>query len=248
MVLGRVSIIGRHEMKPGVVLLAVLFSLASLGQLYAGKAVEKSTVLRVSFPNLRLKPTALPNRGIINGLDLGLPISEAQTIRGLQFTLIGSKSGNAYGIQVGPLGSIAQQMHGLQMSLIVNNPPEVLSGIVEPNKTSGLQLAGLMNFSKMIRGMQISAFNASDEMKGFQVGAINGGINLKGGQIGIWNIADSVSGFQVGTINQSDKDLVGIQIGFYNYCRNLKGIQLGVINRIKNRSYMTITPLINWAW
>jgi hypothetical protein len=82
----------------------------------------------------------------------------------------------------------------------------------------GLAQVGAVTMAGKSHGAQISAFNiAYQEHTGLQVaGLINGGRSVRGLQVGLGNVTEEVTGLQIGLINHTRK-LRGVQIGLANH-------------------------------
>lgn len=157
---------------------------------------------------------------------------------------VGYSKGNRI-LEVAGIGNINRKnVSGIQLAPIFN----IVGG-----KMSGFQVAGLLNRTDALTGLQIAGFTNSNDLilrGGFQIAGLNnssknghGGFQIstivnknKRGKVGgqmaaLTNVADTV-GFQFGLIN-SATHLRGFQIGLINVNDTLSGVVLGLINVIK---------------
>lgn len=119
-----------------------------------------------------------------------------QTFRGLQFAVLYNQTnGDFKGIQfAGLFNNVNDNLNGLQFSTGYNNTKNNMEGwqigtFNTAGKAKGAQLALLGNFTrKEVKGLQLAGiFNYAKKLKGLQIGLIN--------------VADSSSGYSLGLIN-----------------------------------------------
>src|SRR5258706_2349119 len=108
-------------------------------------------------------------------------IDESKSISGLRLTLLYSKNVEVSGIDL-----------GLDFNRLTGN-------------ITGIQIAGLGNFSGNVSGIQASIFmNGALDTRGIQVSAVNLAQRIDPGvQLGLINHASAISGVQFGFVNRS---------------------------------------------
>jgi hypothetical protein len=121
---------------------------------------------------------------------------------------------------------------------------------------SGCQVAGLMNLSDQVRGMQVHfgiLGNGAVDVAGAQL-VLLAGYNLTDRITGLqmamfgFNYANaSVHGVQFAMLYNYAKNLKGLQVGLLNACGTLAGVQMGLINIVRQEK-MTIMPLLNFRF
>lgn len=155
------------------------------------------------------------------------------------------RNADVYGIRLNLIGGSHHDVTGLDVGSIFNSASNCLDGV---------QIAGLVNFSRRTRGMQFAGlFNGAHFMSGMQCA---GGINFVGESNGIQmsgllNIAMKMHGCQIagssnfaalgsgcqlaGWANLADK-LDGVQLSAINIGEDVKGLQIGVLNVVNTMS------------
>ena len=132
--------------------------------------------------------------------------------------------------------------------------------VMNSDKVRGIQLAGLGNTAKDMRGVQLGAFNGASNVYGVQVGFMNdytciafsSFMDVYGVQVGVLNSARNVRGVQVGLVNdvtgywakKDGTDVRGLQIGIFNIATHLKGVQIGLLNWHGDDSF----PFLRVGW
>jgi hypothetical protein len=187
----------------------------------------------------------------VQGIDIGL-VNGADSVQGIQ---IG-------GLNWGPRSS-EKDSWGLQVGLIGNTEQtNLLRPEVGPASFTGVQIAGLVNDSDEVTGVQIALGNGANTVNGVQISvnilpsngahdmnglqislAGNGAGLLNGAQLGLLNIAGDVHGFQGGALNfatplESKARKVpgvvhGVQVGGLNFAHEVVGGQIGLLNVCK---------------
>lgn len=179
-------------------------------------------------------PPAHRRYPMVNGLALSLTgTAGLGTLNGIAPSLIGGYIRHVNGAVGSMMVQYVEELNGLGVGMITMNSYEL----------NGVQ-AGFFNSTRTTNGVQIGAFNGSDEMSGahigvanfskntwgVQIGACNSGGNLKGAQIGLVNISQLTHGAQIGLFNWGE-DVDGVQIGVINHAgTSFKGLQLGLLN------------------
>ncbi len=148
---------------------------------------------------LQVAAAANVNRGSFVGAQFAslFNINGGGESHGFQTALLGNVSGGSLrGAQLALLANLSrEQFTGAQFSMLVN------SNLTE---TTGLQMGVLGNYTRDLRGLQLSLFNAA-------LGRV------RGAQVGLFNLAGDVKGPQVGLINISTKKNSGATVGLINY-------------------------------
>ena len=149
------------------------------------------------------------------------------------------RGANVYGIRLNVIGGSHHDMVGADVGCIFNSVSNYLDGV---------QIAGLVNFSRGIEGLQFAGlFNGAYSMVGMQGAAV---INFTGESdglqaSGLGNIALKMRGCQIagsgnysawgkgcqfaGWANLADK-FEGVECGALNIAGDFEGLQIGVVN------------------
>jgi len=99
--------------------------------------------------------------GIFNDEDKSCAIFPVQTdVYGVQLGMPHSYNSNVFGLAIGMI-STCEQLAGIQFGVLGNS-----SEIVD-----GLQIGGILNWAKTVRGVQFALINTTDS--GFQLGLLN---------------------------------------------------------------------------
>lgn len=100
---------------------------------------------------------------------------------------------NYYYTKIKPLNEL--QIDGINLSLIGTNKPAIMKGIsfglisTVVNEQYGITIAGLNNFSYQNKGFALAALvNRTTKGKGLQIAAFNRSEEFYGIQIGLWNV------------------------------------------------------------
>ena len=152
-------------------------------------------------------------------------------VKGVQIAGLGNfTKGDSKGVQIAGLTNLSlNNVHGVQLASILNyaggnvNAPQIsavanvalkdvkgpqiagVTNIVANGKSNGVQIAGVFNYAKQIKGIQIGTQNLAGEIDGLQIGVLN--------------IANKVSGMQIGVINLSNENN-GVPIGLLSISKN----------------------------
>jgi hypothetical protein len=130
-------------------------------------------------------------------------VSGAQTAGAVNLAL-----GGLAGAQVSGLAGLSgEDVRGLQVSGGFSGAMGSVSGAQvsglagAAGELTGLQLSGLLNYSRSGRGVQIGLLNIGSALTGAQVGLVNIAGRVRGTQVGLVNIARNLDGLPVGLIN-----------------------------------------------
>lgn len=190
----------------------------------------------------------------VNGLDLGVVMSQCTEMNGLQVTALVNSvckpvdlpflvpfSGTMRGVQIGGLVNlVGLDWWGLQAA-----------GLLNIGCGSGIQMAGLANlaYSRFPTTFTLQAalvLNTAREAYGAQIGSLCIAERLRGLQVGAVNVCDkqmdekrklpsdeappgTVAGVQIGLGNYA-KENGGLQVALYNHAKKHRGVQIGLIN------------------
>jgi hypothetical protein len=104
--------------------------------------------------------------GSVSGVQTSiLHNSVKRNVSGVQLSLYNHVRGEVSGLQFAPVGNIANKnVSGIQVAALGN---------VAGSKFEGIQLGGLFNYAKHLRGLQVGLINIADTSRGFSVGLIN---------------------------------------------------------------------------
>lgn len=151
--------------------------------------------------------------GRLIGPQVGLFAVESERLIGIQFGGLEARAERLDGISVGLLVDSVRAGHGLAASL-----GTTWTARYRDDLFSGLQLAGIANFSQDVCGVQIAlGANHAHEFRGLQAALFyNRADELHGVQIGFVNKALSGSGVQIGFINLFGTDNDLLMIPFLN--------------------------------
>jgi hypothetical protein len=147
----------------------------------------------------------------------------------------------------------------LQLSLI-GGPTQIFK---EKVPVLGLRLSGLYANQSTVKGLDLGAFNRTDDLTGLGVGLANvtdGDVtglqlglvqyasdDLKGVQLGVSNVVEGkTAGAQLGVANIMENGK-GLQVGFWNVAEEMKGLQIGLVN-INGRGFLPIFPFFNFGY
>ncbi|MBK9071963.1 MAG: hypothetical protein IPL79_13310 [Myxococcales bacterium] len=161
-------------------------------------------------------------RGDVDGLQLaGLAARADKHHAAVQVAGLGTLARTAT-VQVAGLFSIADQSAGWQ-----------ISGVGNMARYAGLQLAGGGNYAWsadiQIAGVSNASWIGSPKLQ--LAGWVNGTAIVRGVQIASFNVADKVEGLQLGAVNIAVKSNSGVQIGVINIAgRDDDGVSIGAIN------------------
>ncbi len=185
---------------------------------------------------------------------------ENYNVYGIRLNLVYGRNQNVTGLDMGGMNTVIQSQKGGQIGLInlseecrgasagVMNYTGSLSGgqlglmNTAQNSVSGLQVAGLMNLSDRVKGLQVHCGILG-----------NGAASVDGGQFVLlagYNLADKLSGLQLAMFgfNYSAESARGAQVAMlYNYAKNMSGFQLGLVNVCETLSGVQI-GLVNIIW
>ena len=159
-----------------------------------------------------------------DGIQLGLLVAGSENHAGVQFGGLSADSERLTGLQFGGLEAMVGHLDGISVGLL-HNSVRSGHGIAASLGTtwttryrnelfSGVQLAGIVNYSQDVCGVQIAlGANHAHDCCGLQAALFyNRADKLHGVQIGFVNVAHSGSGVQIGFFNLlgSDDDLLMI--------------------------------------
>lgn len=148
---------------------------------------------------VQLAAAANANRGSFVGAQFAalFNINGGGESHGFQAAFLGNINGGSLrGAQIGLMANLnREQFSGAQLSMLVNS---------NLSQTTGLQMGALGNYTRDLRGLQLSLFNAA-------MGKV------RGTQVGLFNLAGDVKGPQIGLINISTKKNSGATVGLINY-------------------------------
>lgn len=147
----------------------------------------------------------------------------------------------------------------LQLS-VIGGPTQIFKKKVP---VRGLRLSGLYSNQSAVRGLDLGAFNRTDELTGLGVGLANvaeGDVtglqlgwaqfardDLQGVQLGISNVVEGETlGAQLGVANIMENGK-GLQVGVWNVAEEMKGLQIGLIN-INDKGFLPIFPFFNFGY
>lgn len=163
------------------------------------------------------------NQGIVRGLALGLPGTEARSISGVAAALVGVGVHDDFrGIGVGGIGlGIGGNARGL-----------LIGGV--GGDMEGISIAG----ASAIEGIAVASAIGTEDAGGLIIAPlyfkISPGGRMKGVNLSAYN---DVRGTQQ-----------GLAIALFNYARTLDGVQLGLLNYAGNKSRGTrLLPIVNFA-
>jgi|GEM_PF-4643948 len=186
----------------------------------------------------------------VNGLDLGLVMSQCAEMNGLQVTALMNSvcepvdlpflipfTGTMRGVQIGGLVNlVGWDWWGLQAA-----------GLLNMGAGSGVQVAGLANLADSWSPPTFTfqaalVLNAAGETTGAQIGSLCLAEALRGLQVGAVNVCDkkerfaldeappgTMAGVQIGLGNYA-KEHKGLQVALYNHAKKHRGVQIGLIN------------------
>ena len=193
-------------------------------------------------------------------------------VYGIRMNLAYGRNQNVAGLDVGGVNVIADKHRGGQLGLInlsenslgvcaggMNYTTNLRGGQVGLLNTvrhslSGLQVAGLINLSDHVKGMQMAVVfgNGAVQVDGAQVVPV--GYNLTDYANGVqaavfgFNYAnETVNGVQVAMLYNYAKKINGLQLGLVNACDHLAGVQIGLVN-ILGIEKMSIFPIMNFRF
>lgn len=157
----------------------------------------------------------------------------------------------AYGIEIAGLANLdvfgdgAGRFGGLQLAGLVNAARDV----------RGVQFGGIANLSlsnpagpSLSSGLQVAgAVNVAGDLRGLQLGGVtNVARDATGLQVSLaTNHAGALDGLQLSSVNTASQ-IRGVQIGFVNVAGSVKGTQIGLIN-IAEENDGTAIGLLNFA-
>jgi hypothetical protein len=197
---------------------------------------------------------------------------ERFNVYGIRLNLGYGSNQNLTGLDVGTVNVISDKQRGGQLGLInlsehslgvcaggMNYTTKLRGGQVGLLNTAqdslvGLQVAGLINLSDHVNGMQMVAVfgNGAVRVDGAQVVPV--GYNLTDYANGVqaavfgFNYAnESVNGVQVAMLYNYAKKINGQQLGLINVCGHLAGVQIGLVN-ILGIEKMSIMPIMNFRF
>ena len=151
--------------------------------------------------------------GRLIGPQVGLFAAESERLIGIQFGGLEARAERLDGISVGLLVDSVRAGHGLAASL-----GTTWTARYRDDLFSGLQLAGIANFSQDVCGVQIA------------LGA---------------NHARDCRGLQVSLCYNRAQELHGVQIGFVNKALSGSGVQIGFINLFGDDDDLLMLPFLN---
>jgi hypothetical protein len=179
-------------------------------------------------------------------------------VYGMRLNLGYGSNQNLTGLDVGAVNVITDKQRGGQLGLI--NLSEYSLGVCAGgmNYTTNLRggQVGLLNTAQdSLAGLQVAGFmNLSDHVKGMQMVVLfgNGAVQVDGAQVVPvgYNLTDYVNGVQASGFgfNHANESVYGMQFAmFYNYAKNLNGLQLGLVNACESLSGVQI-GLVNIIW
>lgn len=140
-------------------------------------------------------------------------------------------------------------------------------GLNDYSEFHGLQVAGVFNKTKSIRGCQVSPGMNYGVFQGLQIAGVfnadfslfdksishglqcalglNFALELTGAQMAIVaNDAGILCGLQIALLNHAG-ELHGLQLGLFNRADSGKGVQLGLVNAFGEDNDVTWTPIFN---
>jgi len=133
--------------------------------------------------------------GKLDGAQLSVAFNSAQGASGLQLAVgLNLATAPVTGVQ-GALGLnlVRGDLEGAQLGGAFN--------LATGGGVNGLQLAGGMNWSAQLEGVQLSLSNVVGQLEGAQISLINVGRQVTGLQLGLINVAYDVKGVQLGLVN-----------------------------------------------
>ncbi len=178
-------------------------------------------------------------------------------VTGIQLSVMNQVKGPIIGFQLGLYCNVSGGISGIQVSIIANGKCAFeervdyhtvkRTSITGYGPSNGVQIAIGGNAATRLRGIQLALFSnyARDSATGIQLGAFNISEETYGFQLGMLNFTDEVNGLQIGYFNKAS-NVNGFQIGMINYAKNLVGIQIGLLNI--HRNGLLFFPGINIGW
>ena len=143
--------------------------------------------------------------------------------------LIRSSVHNVHGGMVSAVGNEADNVEGIQAGYIYN---------ITEEKTRGVQVSGIFNYTKQLEGVQSAGiFNVNEGFMGGQfAGIFNAAGSFEGIQAaGIFNGSEGFKGVQAAGIINGGKNFTGAQLaGICNAGADFKGIQLAGIGNVSS--------------
>jgi len=154
-----------------------------------------------------IQVAGLVNLGKARGLQCAGLFNSGQDTRGLQCAGLLNLGADAGGLQcAGLLNWNSGDMTGIQIAsgFNINTGKMSMGGRSRYAPMTGIQVAGLINGTEQIDGMQMAVYNFTEtEMSGIQVGLVN--------------FAKEACGVQIGLLNWADESLKGLQVGLLNH-------------------------------
>lgn len=226
-----------------------------------------------------------------NGAIVGLA-SFSDEMKGIQLGLVNIGWDGFYGMQgglinVGDRGSALQlgvanlldKSSGIQFGLVNGGGGRDFFSLIQLGAVNlsmemkGIQLAGLFNGARDIRGLQVAPVNYAEDVSGVQLGICNfvnyalshkkDDVNLLNAPVKGFHVDEpdgtakeftenfnpaAVKGAQIGVLFNQAQAVRGVQIAIVNYAEQLEGLQIGCINiHNKKDAGLRILPVINFS-
>ncbi len=157
----------------------------------------------------------------VYGLDVGLLVTNVETIWGLQLSPV-AMAETAGVLQVGLAVGYAEEMYGVQFGSLVAVGESIW----------GLSLAGLGSYYEELEGIQLSGLaSIAEDIAGLQYGSLAAGADeVEGGQLSLLGVgAGSVTGFQLGGAVSFADRVTGLQLGGAVAMGSVTGVGLSAL-------------------
>lgn len=160
--------------------LAFLACFSVVACAFAEEAEAPVTYKRVETRTVETVPFSFNGEETIDIVGLRLSAwGKCHDITGLDLSIGGTESQNAYGLQIALLRNKVNDVAGAaQITLGANSATEL----------AGVQIGLLWNEAVMVRGLQLGIANKSSDVRGFQIGLLNTTDMIYGYQIGLINV------------------------------------------------------------
>ncbi|MBK6665024.1 MAG: hypothetical protein IPG48_02425 [Saprospiraceae bacterium] len=128
------------------------------------------------------------------------------------------------------MNTVKGKVKGVQIAGVLNHNDSI---------TEGIQISGVYQNTKMLRGLQIAGlYNSAIKTTGGQISGLINRVDSASTFVqiaGLYNRAANIKGVQISGLVNSCDTLTGLQIGIYNHADYVKkGLAIGLINYVKN--------------